>query len=1610
MIYTHRKSNVVDFLIHDYPSQHDDIEFDSMSALQLSARKSPIVKACDAFEEICMSLCAPPEQGLKPEGNSNLRKDSCHDHELQTCYNEEEYDGQFEDLLPEKELKSALQGLCTKMKDDKSNLPSVHRVSISLDASVVHDSTRHAHPQDISFQWFARRNWFHSCLQHDSVELHKLPEGLHIKPCSYHMLTRDVEWKAVPNTYMLFIDGSATQKGAAWSVVLVATDGWTQTFAGCAYGSVLTNQKHEAWVGATEEDNIAAEFTALLYALNWVFKCREIANFIILPDLMLSKMMAEQSVLCKAHPVLARMVRVYADWVEHKCSYVHVKAHDQHAWNELVDSIANFAAVHALDSQESAIMDLHELAQNNDDTKWIWMQDSTESLAHCFPPMVDEQAAILTPCMRKVDTPTDSCKDQSLQHRLKIKTITANVLAMDTKTECDTHGRANSARTARLDSQWDNASIAIAGLQETRTEAGRFMSENFHIFASGADFSHTAALGCEIWLHKSLPFAFGPNGEKVTFSNANIVVQHATARQLFLRVESQGYEVSIVSLHAPCIKTDNFDQVRTWWEDTADLLRRYANSQFIICLIDANAPLASHESEQIGLEGAESMNAAGELFEHFIYSLNLFAPSTMSWCHEGQSTTWSHPKGTKRRRDYVLISEQMMPMVVGSHVVTNHDTTFGHEDHLPVLLNLEGVIEIQSGPAKIKWDYDKMKDPTICSNFRAALASLPIPDWSVQVDDHCRLYETQLLQLGRQFFELTKKKKNRPQLSASTLEAIQVKRSCLDYGRRSGEINDPDFRHELKLLESDVKKLVWHDIRLFYENLLQEIEDASQLSDFKVVYKTLTRFGSKKAKGAANGRPLPLLTKTDGTPAQSFEQQQQTWQQQFAKIEAGELIAWENLKDLNHKGLGLQPGTHDPALFPDEMQIGLTIAKLKRGKTPGPNQIPNDLLKAGSTVVAKHMSIMMSKVVAHGKEPMQWKGGYLVPLYKRGPPSDPHSYRSIFLSDVTAKLFHSWIRSHILQSWETGLTNLQYGGRPKCGTDTAHIWLQIHDQWSQFHGLPTAKVFFDLRSAFYMVLRQVLVTLPDEEASIYLALTRLGIEPQQVASMIADASKDQALSSLTLHAQAIVRDLMSNTHFWVKGLEHPTKTNRGTRPGDPVADLLFNVCMSVILRDTTEGVQSRTDAHWLGSATSCKDFMTSQPVPCPAFLDISYVDDCVFLLHAQSNEEIEDMACIVVEEMTKAAAKRGLLVNFEKGKTEMLWTVRGKGSRKVRESLHDNQNVIQWNDAGHDRELRVVQAYKHLGTWVQSAGKHGKELQSRAANALASWGPLTRGFYCQKRVSIQSKAKVLGTLTYSRLLYNAHTWAGITDSQIEKWQNAVRKPLASMVKSKLLGLAPFQFSVDTLAGLAGILTPMDSLHIARLRFLRRFFDRCPQILWNLVWDSRMVEHSWIQHCLDSLSWLQMYCPSRLPFSEKVSFCDWISPIMLDSRWNAKIKAAARSCKAYRREYALQHVWEVRLAENLISRGVQLKCEEDETESLTWQCAQCPERFKSKTALAMHSHKCHGYKTKVRFFAGGKHVKHACTHITAVLDSEHTCAIVMHVYSNLKPRCLPFLMK
>eukprot|EP00438_Fugacium_kawagutii_P016420 Skav206440 [mRNA] locus=scaffold295:130038:133282:- [translate_table: standard] len=562
--------------------------------------------------------------------------------------------------------------------------------------------------------------------------------------------------------------------------------------------------------------------------------------------------------------------------------------------------------------------------------------------------------------------------------------------------------------------------------------------------------------------------------------------------------------------------------------------------------------------------------------------------------------------------------------------------------------------------------------------------------------------------------------------------------------------------------------------------------------------------------------------------------------------------------------------------------------------------------------MARHLCALTTKSAIHAHEPLQWKGGRLVPLWKgSADPSLPQGYRSIFVSDYSAKIFHQCLRTRLVEVWETAIDGLQFGGRAAHGTDMAHHLLQTHLAWSKSRCQPAGVVFVDLKSAFYSVLRQGLLRNVDPESvdsALLHFLATQGLHPDQALATLQRADRDVATAGISDHMERVLRDLLWNTHFCVDHIDAPVRTSRGTRPGDPIGDILFNMVMSLILSEARRSIVENTDAEWLGIRGPCLTFDEEVTVPATAFVDVAFVDDVAIMCHAPTNAQVVDVIQQVSEAVTLAAAARGLDVNFAEGKTEAMLQIAGQGSMAFKQQLADAQSLLRWTSHERDFHLRVVLTYKHLGTWLQSGGVHNKEILSRAAALRASWGPLVRPLYARPQISLKHKLHLFRSLSVSRFLFNVHVWVGVTDREWKRWATALRAPLLSILRHKLRPLARHDFSLEALVGLAGFPLPVDLVHVARLRYLARLIRVWPPVLW--AWTCQMQDspRSWLAMLRDSFRWLLRFYPHPLPLAQDAPFAEWFAFVSMDSSWKGRLRTALHSCEQFRRAQAEDHVW------------------------------------------------------------------------------------------------------
>lgn len=160
-------------------------------------------------------------------------------------------------------------------------------------------------------------------------------------------------------------------------------------------------------------------------------------------------------------------------------------------------------------------------------------------------------------------------------------------------------------------------------------------------------------------------------------------------------------------------------------------------------------------------------------------------------------------------------------------------------------------------------------------------------------------------------------------------------------------------------------------------------------------------------------------------------------------------------------------------------QIKKATNKLSAYKAPGPDGIPNVVLKKSIDLIVDHLYYIFRAIFELDTYPNSWRESITVVLRKPGKPSyeEPKAYRPIALLNTMGKLLSSLIADDLSHFCETReiLPRHQFGGRPsRCTSDS--MLLLTHSIKEAWRRKKVASVLFlDVQGAFPNVVKEVLL-------------------------------------------------------------------------------------------------------------------------------------------------------------------------------------------------------------------------------------------------------------------------------------------------------------------------------------------------------------------------------------------------------------------------------------------------------------------------------------------------------------------------------------------------------
>lgn len=1023
--------------------------------------------------------------------------------------------------------------------------------------------------------------------------------------------------------------------------------------------------------------------------------------------------------------------------------------------------------------------------------------------------------------------------------------------------------------------------LNFLGIQEARTEPGTSLQDQVYRMASGHDGGH---FGVEIWINLGQPYAHQGRQSK-HFQRTDFVVVTKSPRHMLVHVVNTDLRFWILCAHAPHSGSPGAER-EEWWQDLSDHIQRHVQDEPIIVMIDANARTGPADQLHV-FDHDDSANANTVLFRDFLRLHHLCVPSTLP-LHEGYHATWIHPsEEAEYRIDYILIPSEWASFCTRSSSLDHLD--MGHlGDHraMAVEQSWQGTSSNHMLSKTMLKSYDRTK--ILKTDLAASLdAYAPLP-WNADIEQQVDHFNQHVIQVLQQHCPVQKQGPKKSYISEQiwTLrtQKLRLQRHAKDNKKRQQQelltrlfqawagrigheryaqsiqygqtiaIRGMHIRIQLCLLARKLKGSLTKAKRMHVKEILNELPSDCAASTILNTLKPVIGPTNPKLKKTS---PLPLILNDQGKPCTTPAELTNCWADFFGAMEGGQRVSEHTLRDDWIKDLQ-QFMQQELSIGPDDIptltDLEYAFRRVRPRKAIGDDQVPPELCHRHPTQLARMTFTQMLKLCTHGQESLQHKGGLLVAAWKRkGPQNLCSSYRSLLISSHVGKTVHRAVRDHQATVYEAFLQHQQVGGRRHFPVTMGVHYLRAAARMAKQAKRSHAMIFLDLQEAFYRVLRPLATggDITDSLLADIAARLRLPADAISDLHQLLQMPAATDLAGLPPHLARALQALHTNTHFRVHGQQDVTHTRVGTRPGDPFADVAFGYMFARLLSAVEQRMQ---ELHIMEIVIDVEapglfpDSSSTQMAQYP-ILGPTWMDDLCISVTSDTASGTERKAGLAAGVLLETCMHHGVTPNLQKGKTEILFSFRGKGSRALRQkyfSPQQGQKMAILTEYG-NHYISVVGEYIHLGGITHHSGTTRKEMRRRIAIGNNAFNQHRRLLFQNSALSIEKRTQLFMTLVASKITYGTESWVLDTDSSNTYFHGAIVRLYRRLAK------CPPDSAIqdDEIMVQMNLPSPADLLRISRLRYLALLY-RCEDVT---PWALLRADDQWTQQIRQDLQWL-----------------------------------------------------------------------------------------------------------------------------------------------------------
>lgn len=1205
---------------------------------------------------------------------------------------------------------------------------------------------------------------------------------------------------------------------------------------------------------------------------------------------------------------IGRHLLIYAEhrfgsqWTTH-----YVAGHTGDLGNELADGIAGLAAEGRPIGDADLWLQFILAPHFSQHVAWFWLFYSQQfsswwdGLDLCLPHRPTGPPSIdALPMKRSRLTPTS-------QGQLDCTIGTCNVLTLRATGKQDEtdFGLQGPTRQQIVFQQLLDARVCIVALQETRLRQCQKQLCGYMLFRGDA--SQHGHHGIIVAISTTIPYGHfeDEHGRRhdLLFSQRDVSIVCMKSRYVILRLQTPWLRCLLIAGHAPHTG-HTLDEIEQWWSDLGKAIPHSLLDWPIVLMVDANAKVGDDTCDAIGDHGAERGGDRALPFTSFIREHGLWLPATFP-CHDGPTGTWRHPSGSWHRNDYIGLPMIWSTTSCRSWTSDDIDVSLQHDDHRPALVHIQMPLHHSGGaqrPALAKCTAETA-DLTGLRSCRPAGPELDVHAHASLVQDQVlaclpRSRPAGPVKLKQTMSEATwalvsDKKKCRQTLR----EAHALQRGTLlqvffvtwrQLCDRSLELAFPDLvapfdkllveqdrliakaLEEFRILGRLVTRHSRQDDILFFQNVLAEGSHCLGPHQSKDLWKVIKRALPKYRQRRLGIDPLRLM---------ALEAE---WNPHFEALEAGCVVAPDRLlveAALPAPASGAQavPTIEDlPTLF----ELEHTLRANRPGRATGNDPLPSALFHNHAAILAEHAFPLMLKMWIWGEEPIQYKGGPMALIPKTPQPVEVKHFRGILLLPTLAKSFHALLRRRLIKLLDHQRLPGQLGGFAGQEVLFGSQTLRLLGRTAAAKGLSIGVLFVDLSTAFHCLVREMVVGIADER-KLQFVLDALHWSDDPGSRLQLGRAIPCLLEQLG--APAYLIRLMQNIHdsTWttINGKDY-IRTHRGTRPGSPIADVIFHY----IMFDFSTALHAFLSEH--GYTQKFARHLAME-------IDmIIWSDDLAVPVMEERAADLLPSMLRLLDFVKEEFARRGFQINLARGKTGIVATFCGADAASARRQFQlipQPGTTFEFSD-GTTQFVHMSPAYRHLGTLYTSDQTLDTEISHRLGMARSAFEQLRRRILVNRHLPLQLRLQLFSTLILTKLYFAAGSWHTPTGRQLDR----IRAALGRMVKAMMGPALRFQ-STARLLSQAGILEPRVRLAVERLLYAQRLYHHGPAFLQLMTHEeAAQQQFSWLAGLRHDLRWLYGVEAVADP-----SLIDSDMTVLIDSwqqgagNWKARVRRASR---------------------------------------------------------------------------------------------------------------------